>query len=143
MEAKPEVVSSPLPLLSVHFKQLDCFVLFGLTRHNLHPQGQTSVILLLDSWQKKKQTFSGFKSSSRLQHAVGGVPELEMETNPVWNGPPGQSTRSVLKENISHTQKSPVSPVSAEEKAYMLLPQVAVDSTSIYCLLVIFFSIMR
>lgn len=83
MEAKPEIVSSPLTSLSVHFKQSDCFVLFGLTRRNLRPQRQTSVILLLDSRQKKKQTFSGFRSSSRLQHAVGGVLELEMETNPV------------------------------------------------------------
>lgn len=61
-----------------------------------------------------------------------------METNPVWNGPWGQSTGPVQKENISHTGKNLMSSGSAGEKPDMLFPQVAVDSTWIYCPLIIF-----
>lgn len=119
-------------------------MLFGPTPHNLCPQGRTSVTLLLDSGQKEEQTFSGLKESSCLQYEVGGVPELEMETNPVWNGPPGQSTRSVLKgKHITRIEESGLAG-ELQEEANSLLPQVAVDSASIYRLLVIlFFSIMR
>lgn len=135
------VIYSTIPL-SIHSKQLD-YSLFFWPNRTQFPQKQTSVTLLLDPWQKTKQTFWGFNLSSCLQYAVGVGLGLEMETNPVWNGPWGQFTRPVQKENISHTEKNPMSPGSAGEKPNMLLPQVAVDSTSIYCPLIIFFSMMR
>lgn len=54
---------------------------------------------------------------------------LEMETNPVWNGPWGQSIGTVQKKNISHTEKDFMSPECGGEKPDMLFTQVPVDST--------------
>ena len=85
-----------------------------------------------------KKTFWGLNLSSCLQYRRRGlVPGPEMETNPVWNGPRGQSIGPVQKENLSHAEKDLMSSESGGEKPDMSLTQVAADSTSIYCPLII------
>lgn len=117
-------------LLSIHFKQLVTVCFLAVTQHNLFPQKQTSVTLLLDPWQKAKQTFWGFNLSSCCQYAVGvgwGLKwkliqcEMGLEANPL----------DLSKRKTYHTQrKKLMSPESAgETHVDMLLPQVAVDST--------------
>lgn len=111
-----------IPVIGPLLKQLDYSVLFGPSPHNLCPRRPTSVTLLWDCGQKEEQTFSRVHVSN--MRWWWGVAELEMETNPVWNGPPGQSTRSVLKgKHITRLVESSLARDLQEEENWPLARQ--------------------
>ena len=101
------------------------------------PQKQTSVTLLLDPWQKMKKTIWGFNLSSRVQYRRWGLGwvlkwkliqcEMGLEASPLELSETYHTQRNIwCRQNLG------------EEKPDMLFTQVAVDSTYIYCPLIIF-----